>query len=98
MPTSVNAKYSSNGVGIGVDQNGFMVGGPLSGALPGQEVARAVGSVSVLPVIAGRSEAGVGNGGSEGDRNGQRRVRKRSYSQTTHTSASGNCMCLCYYC
>ena len=81
-----------------MDQNGFMVSGPLSGALPGQEVARAVGSVSVLPVIAGRGEAGVGNGGSEGDRNGQRRVRKRSYSQTTHTSASGNYMCLCYYC
>lgn len=77
MTTVSQSKPGMNNLGL--DQHRFMVG---AGALPGHEVARAVGSVGVPLVVAGRSDPGVGamvgavdNGGS------YKRPRKRSYSQ-----------------
>lgn len=76
---SESKRGMNNGINLGLDQHRFMVG---AGALPGHEVARAVGSVGVPLVVAGRSDPGVGamvgavdNGGS------YKRSRKRSYSQ-----------------
>ena len=113
MPTSVHAKYNPTGLGIGLDPNGYMIGGSLSGALQGQDIVRAVSSVSVHPARVGRDDGGMNDGG-EGEGGGggregggrkiQRRVRKRSYNQATQSPASGmqamvaSCEIISHYC
>ena len=96
MPSAAAAqtKHSLHS-GLNMD-HGFMVGGQLQGALPGHEVARAVGSVGVPLVISGQSDrrmgatmAGARGDSASGRDNGYKRVRKRSYSQTNHPTVSG---------
>ena len=67
-----------------------MVGAPLSGALPGHEVARAVSSVGVPLVVAGGSDAGVG--AMEGS--AYKRSRKRPYSEA-NTDTQGMVCNIC---
>ena len=82
--TTTTPQSKQGCVNLGLDHR-FMVGGPLSGALPGHEVARAVGNVGVPLVIAGRSDVGVGAmGGSVESGSAYKRSRKRSYSQTNN--------------
>lgn len=73
---------------LGLDQHRFMVGAPLSGTLPGHEVARAVSSVGVPLVVAGGNDAGVG--AMEGS--AYKRSRKRPYSEA-NTDTQGTLFC-----
>ena len=78
MPASTSLAQSKHaGINIGgLDQHHrFMVGGPLSGAIPSHEVARAIG---VPLVVTGRNDAGaIENGPS------YKKPRKRLYSETS---------------
>ena len=56
----------------------FMVSGPIPGALPNHEVARAIGGMGLPLVVTGQSEGGDGGG----ENGGYKRARKRTYSQT----------------
>lgn len=75
MPTPQSKHAALN---AGLEQPRFMVGGPLSGTLPGHE---AVGSVGVPLVVTGRSDVGVGGMGGAMENGGYKRSRKRPYSQ-----------------
>ena len=86
MAAAPQSKHGLHGgINLGLDQHRFMVGGPLSGALPGYEVARAVGSVGVPLIVAGRSDGGIGAAmGGATENNIYKKTRKRSHSQTSN--------------
>ena len=87
--TAVTPHSKHAGLNVGFEQPRFMVGGPLSGTLPGHEVAQAVGSVGVPLVVTSRSDAGVGAMGGAMENGGYKRSRKRPYSQA-NTDIQGN--------
>ena len=68
-----HSKHTGLNIG-GLDQHRFMVGGPLSGAFPGHEVARAIG---VPLVVTGRNDTGIVENSPV-----YKKSRKRRYSET----------------
>ena len=81
--TAVSSSTVPQSKGGGVNIGGldphhrFMVGAPIPGTLPGHDIARAIGGVSVPLVVAGRNERGAIREGGE-----FKRARKRTFSQT----------------